>query len=78
MTATTTISLPEAGYIRAPAVRALLGGISDPTLWRWTRAGRCPAPIRLGPNTVAWSVEELRVFLADPQGWAATHAKAAA
>ncbi len=31
-----------------------LVGISKATLWRWRKAGEFPAPIRLGPNRVAW------------------------
>jgi prophage regulatory protein len=29
------------------------------TLSRWIKAGRFPAPVRLGPNTVAWSDVQL-------------------
>ena len=27
---------------------------SRATLWRWVRAGHLPAPVQLGPNSVAW------------------------
>ena len=29
-------------------------GVSETTIWRWTRAGLFPNPIQLGPNTVGW------------------------
>ena len=39
-------------------------GMSNTTLWR--RAGRdFPAPIRLGPNTVAWVSAEVDTWIAD-------------
>jgi hypothetical protein len=32
------------------------------TLYRWIKEGRFPKPVRLGPNTVAWTDEQLREF----------------
>ena len=33
---------------------------SKVTLWRWVRAGRLPAPVQLGPNSVAFRGQEIR------------------
>ena len=33
------------------------------TLNRWIRAGRFPAPLHLGPNTLAWREAEVEEFL---------------
>jgi predicted DNA-binding transcriptional regulator AlpA len=52
-------SLPDAGYVRLPVVAALKG-IAPATVWRWVREGRLPAPVKLGPNTTAWKVGDLR------------------
>lgn len=51
--------LPNAAHVRLPVVAALKG-ISAPTVWRWVKAGRLPKPVKLGPNTTAWRVGDLR------------------
>lgn len=51
--------LPDSAHVRLPVVAAL-NGISTPTVWRWVKAGRLPAPRKAGPNTTVWSVGELR------------------
>lgn len=55
--------LPDAAHVRLPVVMAL-HGVSAPTIWRWTKDGRLPAPVKLGPNTTAWRVGELRAAIA--------------
>ena len=35
-------------------------GKSRVTLWRWVRAGPLPAPYEIGPNSVAFSSQEIR------------------
>ncbi len=32
----------------------MLIGISNATLWRWIKAGRFPAPMKIGKKKVAW------------------------
>lgn len=51
--------LPDSASVRLPVVAAL-NDISAPTVWRWVKAGRLPAPRKAGPNTTVWSVGELR------------------
>ena len=48
-------------YLR---MRELLGllGVSRVTLWDWRRRGLFPAPHRLGPNTIAWTLEDVRAW----------------
>ena len=37
-----------------------IGIVSNrPTLSRWIKSGRFPAPIQLGPNSVAWIADEV-------------------
>lgn len=65
-------ALPNTGFVRASA---LVGSKSEPgiipislaTLWRKVRAGAFPAPIKLGPNTTVWRVEDVRAWI-DAQG----------
>ena len=35
------------------------------TLWRWVRDGRLPAPVELGPNSVAFRFQEILESEAD-------------
>ena len=40
---------------------------SPSTIWRWSREARFahlyfPKPVKLGPNTTAWAVDELDVY----------------
>lgn len=55
-------SFPESAEVRAPIVRALFG-ISDATLWRWSRNGQLPKPRKRGPKVTCWNVGELRECL---------------
>jgi predicted DNA-binding transcriptional regulator AlpA len=50
--------LPNSSYVRLPVVAALFS-VSEPTVWRWTKKGRLVAH-KIGPNTTAWNVGELR------------------
>jgi predicted DNA-binding transcriptional regulator AlpA len=54
--------LPDDAVVRLPIVRALYG-VSAPTVWRWTKAGRLPAAIKRGGVT-AWRVGDLRAAMA--------------
>ena len=52
-------ALPDSAYVRLPVVAALYG-ISAPTVWRWASKNLLPQPVKLGPNTTAWRVGDLR------------------
>lgn len=52
-------SLPDAAHVRLPVVAALKS-VSPATVWRWVKAGRLPAPVKLGPGVTAWKVGDLR------------------
>lgn len=54
--------LPPEAVVRLPIVAALCG-VSAPTVWRWSKSGRLPAPIKRGGVT-AWQVGALREALA--------------
>jgi len=56
-------SLPDAAFVRVKTVAGLFS-VTPVCIWNWARAGRIPAPTRLGPQVTAWNVGELRKALA--------------
>lgn len=54
--------LPETGLVRLRSILAPDGPIpvSKSTWWEGVRNGRFPKPIKLGPRTTAWRVEDIR------------------
>lgn len=68
--------LPEIGYLRLPQI---IGNpkaqppipavipISKSAWWQGIRDGRFPAPIKLGPRTTAWRVEDIRALIEQAQ-----------
>lgn len=52
-------NLPDSAHVRLPVVAAWRG-ISAATVWRHVRQGLLPKPTKIGPNTTAWQVGELR------------------
>lgn len=60
---TKVLPLPQEGFIRIAQVLHVLG-IGKTSLWQGVKSGRYPAPIKLGPRTTVWRVEEIRAFIA--------------
>jgi prophage regulatory protein len=58
-------SLPETGFVRLPAILAPAGPIpvSKSTWWQGVKDGRYPKPVKLGPKTTAWRVEDIRALI---------------
>lgn len=56
-------NLPDAANVRLPIVQGVTGA-SAPTVWRWSKSGRLPAPKKLGPGVTVWNVGQLRLALA--------------
>jgi len=54
-----TTPLPQEGFVRLPQVLHVLG-IGKTTFWEGIKSGRFPAPIKLGPRTSVWKVEDIR------------------
>jgi prophage regulatory protein len=52
---------PSTGFLRLSAIIAPNGPIpvSKSTWWQGVRDGRFPKPVKLGPNTTAWRVEDI-------------------
>jgi prophage regulatory protein len=73
-------TLPDDAILRVhPTAR--ICGCGPATIWRGSRLGTFPAPVKLSPKITGWRVGELRRYLADPQAvrdaLAAKRAKAA-
>ncbi|MDL2259448.1 AlpA family phage regulatory protein [Deltaproteobacteria bacterium OttesenSCG-928-K17] len=51
--------LPHEGFVRLPQVLHVLG-IGKTTFWEGIKTGRFPAPLKLGPRTSVWKVEDIR------------------
>lgn len=47
------------------AVREMLYGISNATLYRWIKTQNFPQPIPLGPRCVRWSEAEVDAWIAN-------------
>jgi predicted DNA-binding transcriptional regulator AlpA len=47
-----------------PAEAARLIGCGVRSLWRWSRSGAAPAPVRIGGTTVRYRASELREWIA--------------
>jgi prophage regulatory protein len=56
--------LEEISFLRLPEVK-LVTGLSKTSLYALIRANSFPAPVRLGPRTVAWVRSEIKQWAAD-------------
>lgn len=62
---------PETGLVRLSAILAPAGPIpvAKSTWWAGVRTGRFPQPLKLGPRTTVWKVEDIRaLFEGDDHG----------
>jgi predicted DNA-binding transcriptional regulator AlpA len=55
-------NLPSAGFVRLASILAPEGPIpvGRSTWWAGIKSGRFPKPVKLGPRTTAWRVEDIR------------------
>lgn len=58
-------ALPAIGFIRLSAILAPNGPIpvGRSTWWAGVKSGRFPKPVKLGPRTTAWRVEDIRALV---------------
>lgn len=54
--------LPETGFLRLPQILRFIP-VGKSTWWNWVASGKAPAGIKLGPQTTAWKVEDIRKLL---------------
>ncbi|MDF3061663.1 MAG: hypothetical protein K0S06_1772 [Microvirga sp.] len=59
------LTFPEVGLVRLSSILAPRGPlpISRSAWWAGVREGRFPKPVKLGPRTTAWRVEEIRELI---------------
>ncbi|WP_446424378.1 helix-turn-helix transcriptional regulator [Mailhella sp.] len=53
------LNLPEVGYLRLSQILNIIP-ISKSAWWEECRSGLYPKPVKLGPRTTAWRVEDIR------------------
>lgn len=62
--ATASAILPRQGLSRASQILPLLP-FGSTTLWKWSREGLFPAPIRISPTITAWRNADVLDWLAE-------------
>jgi predicted DNA-binding transcriptional regulator AlpA len=62
MTHLPTQSLPETGFMRLPAILAIIP-VSKSTWWAGVKSGRYPKSVKLGERITAWRVEDIRALI---------------
>lgn len=55
-------TLPDAGFVRLPVVLSVIP-VSKSTWWSGIKTGKFPAPIKLGPRTTCWRVEDIQALI---------------
>ena len=54
--------LPAVGYVRLPQILEIFP-VSKSAWWEGCRNGVFPKPVKLGPRTSAWRVEDIRALM---------------
>jgi prophage regulatory protein len=56
---------PRTGFVRLASILAPHGPIpvGRSTWWAGVKTGRFPKPVKLGPRTTAWKVEDIRSLI---------------
>jgi len=54
--------LPAEGYVRVSQILQVLP-IGRSTWWQGVKDGRFPQPVKIGPRTTVWNVEDIRAVL---------------
>jgi prophage regulatory protein len=58
--------LPATGFVRLRSILSPNGPIpiGRSSWWAGVKSGRYPQPVKLGPRTTAWKVEDVRELIA--------------
>lgn len=62
MTDTQTNQFPSTGFMRLPAVLAVIP-VSKSTWWAGIKSGRYPKPVKLGERITAWRAEDIKALI---------------
>ena len=55
-------NISSTGFLRLPQILEIFP-ISKSAWWQGCRTGRYPLPVKLGPRTTVWRVEDIRAFI---------------
>ena len=55
-------ALPQQGFLRLPAILEIIP-VGKSTWWEGVKSGRFPKGVKLGANTTAWRVEDIRKLM---------------
>lgn len=55
-------TLPEIGFVRLDKILEFFP-VGKSTWWAKVKAGEYPQPVKLGSNTTAWKVDDIRELL---------------
>ena len=60
-------TFPRTGLVRLSQILSPAGPIpvSKSTWWQGVKSGRFPQPMKLGPRTTVWKVEDIRALFED-------------
>lgn len=51
--------------VRLPELKALLGGVSTASVYRWVKLGILPKPQRVGVRGVGWRLSEIELLVSN-------------
>jgi len=57
-----TVLLPAEGYARLPQILAAIP-VCKSSWWNGVKSGKYPKPVKLGPRTTVWRVEDIRALI---------------
>lgn len=57
-----SLDLPSSGFLRVSGVIKFIP-VSKAAWWAGVASGRYPKPVKLGPRTTAWRVEDIRALI---------------
>ena len=57
-------TLPAEGYVRIQQILEVIP-IGKSSWWAGVKLGKFPQPVKLGPKTTAWKVEDIRKLIED-------------
>lgn len=55
--------LPASGYIREKKLIPDIIPVGHATLWRWSKDGRFPKPVKLSARVTAWRISDVKAWL---------------
>ena len=56
------LPLPAEGFVRLPQILAVIP-VGKTQFWEGIKTGKFPEPIKLGPRTTAWRVDDIRALI---------------